>query len=332
MKKSTKNGLRSKNHQLSAHESIGSELLAASSTASTSHAEQQGILNLFQSSFPKTFDDQLMGLIQTLRGHLFNRRFAEAFNNPELSDAYAVQWAASRSLAYTDMFNRLESVLGESISAGHGETRISVVCIGGSAAELVALSHTRCFSRADVVSLSLLDGSPSIASSLKELAEQCSMGRSNIITEINGDWDALKPGAIDRVKEIVERGSEQVLICLMFTLNELYDSSVKETTRMLMDLSKQLPQGSFLMVVDSPGTYSGVNLQNGDKKGAEENRRYPMQWLLDRTLTAPKGDDTDSQWRKLVSNDSCWFRVSDGLQYPLRLENTRYQLHLYQHS
>ena len=34
-------------------------------------------------------------------------------------------------------------------------------------------------------------------------------------------------------------------------------------------------------------------------------------------------------WEKLESADSVWFRLAEGLRYPIPLENMRYQMHLY---
>ncbi|KAG9551002.1 hypothetical protein KCU79_g13535, partial [Aureobasidium melanogenum] len=85
--------------------------------------------------------------------------------------------------------------------------------------------------------------------------------------------------------------------------------------------------GSLLLVVDSPGSYSTVTLNGATQK-------YPMQWLLDHTLLSPKKNaekGTPVQWKKLVSDESRWFRLPDeDLKYPIDLENMRYQIHLYQ--
>ena len=75
-------------------------------------------------------------------------------------------------------------------------------------------------------------------------------------------------------------------------------------------------------MVDSPGSYSEVKL---GKTG--QAKRYPMKWLLDHTLLKEAGA---GKWDKLVERDSVWFRVDEKLQYPLDLENTRYQIHVYQ--
>lgn len=117
------------------------------------------------------------------------------------------------------------------------------------------------------------------------------------------------------------------IVTIMFTLNELYSTSVAKTQRLLYALTASMRPGSLLLVVDSPGSYSTVTLNGASQK-------YPMQWLLDHTLLSPKKDaptGTPAQWKKLVSDESRWFRLPDeDLRYPIDLENMRYQIHLYQ--
>ena len=136
------------------------------------------------------------------------------------------------------------------------------------------------------------------------------------------------------------------LITLLFTLNELYTTSRVRTTGLLMRLGAWAKPGTRLLVVDSPGSYATVRL-GGQKaeKGVEgkatageggEEKRYPMQWLLDHTLLGEahvgkgpaKGKGT--LWRKVLQDDSRWFRKVEGLSYPIELEDMRYQLHLYE--
>ncbi|KAH0345661.1 hypothetical protein KCU81_g4287, partial [Aureobasidium melanogenum] len=117
------------------------------------------------------------------------------------------------------------------------------------------------------------------------------------------------------------------IVTIMFTLNELYSTSVAKTQRLLYSLTASMRSGSLLLVVDSPGSYSTVTLNDATQK-------YPMQWLLDHTLLSPKKNaekGTPAQWKKLVSDESRWFRLPDeDLKYPIDLENMRYQIHLYQ--
>jgi 25S rRNA (uracil2843-N3)-methyltransferase len=122
-------------------------------------------------------------------------------------------------------------------------------------------------------------------------------------------------------------GPKSLLITLLFTLNELYTSSITQTTAFLLNLTAAAAKGTVLLVVDSPGSYSEAAVGKSLKK-------YPMQWLMDRTLLGDQvnghEDQGESEWEKLVGDESRWFRIAEGLKYSIPLENMRYQVHLYQ--
>ncbi|KAL2879507.1 hypothetical protein SGCOL_005115 [Colletotrichum sp. CLE4] len=119
---------------------------------------------------------------------------------------------------------------------------------------------------------------------------------------------------------------DPVLVTLLFTLNELYTAAgIGKTTAFLLNLTATVPLGSLLLVVDSPGSYSEAAV-------GKESKKYPMQWLMDHTLVnKPEKDSVfpGCRWEKVESNDSVWFRLADSLNYPISLENMRYQMHLY---
>jgi 25S rRNA (uracil2843-N3)-methyltransferase len=120
-------------------------------------------------------------------------------------------------------------------------------------------------------------------------------------------------------------GGIPILLTLLFTLNELYASSIGKTTAFLLSLTSAVKPGSLLLVVDSPGSYSETTV-------GTEAKKYPMHWLLDHTLLETqnsKGKESAPDWVKLVSEDSKWFRIPESLRYPIPLENMRYQMHLY---
>lgn len=130
--------------------------------------------------------------------------------------------------------------------------------------------------------------------------------------------------------------SDAALVTLMFTLNELYSTSISSTTNLLLSLTMLMRPGSLLLVVDSPGSYSTVSV--GKASSADDGstrRKYPMQWLLDHTLLESAAIATSRNiskgrpWEKLQSKESEWFRLSSELRYPVSLEDMRYQIHLY---
>ena len=116
------------------------------------------------------------------------------------------------------------------------------------------------------------------------------------------------------------------LVTILFTLNELFASSLGTTTKFLLTLTDSAQPNSMLLVVDSSGSYSEVSL-----KKDQHPKRYPMEWLLDHVLleaSKPSRKET-GKWEKVTSEGSKWFRVDRSLDYPMPLENMRYQMHLY---
>ncbi|KAF1957919.1 hypothetical protein CC80DRAFT_470019 [Byssothecium circinans] len=113
------------------------------------------------------------------------------------------------------------------------------------------------------------------------------------------------------------------LVTIMFTLNELYTTSLPLTQSFLLHLTKSLHLGAILLVVDSPGSYSTVSLNGAEK-------RYPMHWLLEYALLGTGGrDEGERGWVKVRGEVGWWFRLQEGLRYPIELENMRMQVHLY---
>lgn len=130
--------------------------------------------------------------------------------------------------------------------------------------------------------------------------------------------------------------TDAVLVTLMFTLNELYSTSISSTTNLLLSLTMLLTPGALLLVVDSPGSYSTVNIgETSSNDDGGTRKRYPMQWLLDHTLLesaaigTSKNASAERQWEKLETKESEWYRLPNELRYPVILEDMRYQLHLY---
>ena len=141
---------------------------------------------------------------------------------------------------------------------------------------------------------------------------------------------------VDQLAEILK---DTTLVTLMFTLNELYSTSMSATTNLLLAMTFLLSPGSLLLIVDSPGSYSTIAI--GKASGAsttgdaKAEKKYPMQWLLDHTLLesaaigSSRNNMQERQWEKVESCDSRWFRLPEDLRYPLDLEDMRYQVHLY---
>ncbi|KIX96379.1 uncharacterized protein Z520_07645 [Fonsecaea multimorphosa CBS 102226] len=346
---------------------------------------QQLILDAFCRAFSfKHNQIELDATIQEVKGHLFRRDFARAFAKPEYLDAYALRWSASRALGYTSIFlhddlqrvwnglaetttttpnaNASPSSRGAHLPRAAGAC--SVVCIGGGGGAEVAacaatartLQLTSCRLAVHVIDIAdwsaclsklghALSTPPTLAPFAAESGAKAANKSFTTSDEVSvrfSQHDILAIGEADFQSIMI--GAH--LCTIMFTLNELFTASIGRTTAFLLALTDTMSPGSWLLVVDSPGSYSEVKV--GSESSATEGqgeesedantkaRRYPMKWLLDHTLleVAGKTPEGKSKWRKSVSDDSRWFRLSQQqpLKYPMELENMRYQIHLYQRT
>ena len=324
-------------------------------------ALQQKCLNIFRDALLSGEDDA--AILQEVKGHLYKRDFATAFGKDEYLRVYAARWSSSRALGYIQIFDDIQ----DKILEGHNETEtLRMVCLGGGAgAELIAIAawlHEQNGedSKLSVQALfldvaawdtpfsSLYDAvdKPAILSKYASAAAKAAnvpLLSEGILKAQFQQVDVLEIG--DEKSASLYGGAD--LITLMFTLNELYSASVPKTQKMLTRITDAARPGSHLLVVDSPGSYSTVAIKgpekNGDEKsgaakkvsfgGAVTEKKYPMQWLLDHTLLGTQQkrgeEETRAKWEKVVSDDSRWFRLPEGLEYRMELENMRYQIHLY---
>ncbi|KAJ5382414.1 hypothetical protein N7517_000325 [Penicillium concentricum] len=121
-----------------------------------------------------------------------------------------------------------------------------------------------------------------------------------------------------------------VLVPIMFTLNELFSTSMPKTTGFMLKMTEILPAGAVLLVVDSPGSYSTLKLGTKGPDGEPQERNYPMKFLLDHTLlNVAKG-----KWECVYTQDSRWWRRDAvRLRYEVGegagLEDMRFQMHVY---
>ncbi|KAL4895853.1 hypothetical protein BDV59DRAFT_173273 [Aspergillus ambiguus] len=132
-------------------------------------------------------------------------------------------------------------------------------------------------------------------------------------------------------------GAATAMVTLMFTLNELFSTSMAKATGFLLRMTDLLEAGTLLLVVDSPGSYSTLKLGKGKVQGegettesAVQERKYPMKFLLDHSLLSV----ASGKWEKVLSQDSRWWRREAArLRYDVGegagLEDMRFQVHIY---
>ena len=322
--------------------------------------EQQLMLDVFRNTFKTvlTSPDEMNKTLQEIKTALFNREFDKAFGNEEHLDAYAARWSPTRALCYERVLHRATVELNlESLYPNHDPSRdatalpkeprtLRIVSVGGGAAELAAAAA---FLRGELqqtttAELVLVDSGP-----WRSVVDKLYAGLTTpppVSPYANAAAKAAAAAAgpfvpAERLSvrfeqhDVLALSAEQlaalvggddgrpVLLTLCFTLNELFTAGgLAKTTVFLGTLTAVLPVGSLLLIVDSAGSYSEVGL------GASA-RKYPMQWLMDKVLGGD-GDDRDGRrWTKLEKDESVWFRLKPGLDYPIQLENMRHQVHVH---
>jgi 25S rRNA (uracil2843-N3)-methyltransferase len=340
-----------------------SKIVIEAPVSSTPLDLQQVLLDIFKHSFAERFAADIKPLLQEVKGHLYNRDFTAAFGKNEYLETYAARWSASRALGYVDLFWDLRKKLwpehAEEVGGNHGmagnagSKRREVICLGGGAgAELVALAGVQkllssagdsedatAMTNTSVIVVDIADWSLVVEQLTKNVtrAPPLSKYASAAIQATNVPLiESESFSSSFRQDDILSADSSTLasivknatLVTLMFTLNELYSTSLPLTQKFLLNLTSSLSTGAILLVVDSPGSYSSITLNGAEKK-------YPMQWLLDHTLLNQAGDNVKekdremAKWEKIHEDESRWFRLASTLQYPIELENMRMQLHLY---
>ena len=228
------------------------------------------------------------------------------------------------------------------------QRQLRVLSIGGGAAELVALAaflnqqHAAVSAGAitlvdsgpwaDVVArlTASLTTPPPLSKYASAAARQASAAALVSAARFRPTFVRQDALALGRSRLAALAGDAPLLVTMLFTLNELFTAGgVGKTTALLLALTCAAPAGSLLLVVDSPGSYSEASVGGAGAGG--EKRRYPMQWLLDRILLGTRREPVGGRrWTKLEARESVWFRLADELlDYPIPLENMRYQMHLY---
>ena len=286
-------------------------------------AVQQLLLDVFKNAFPIRLGDDLPELRETLqqvKGYLFKRDFKQAFGNEKFLEAYAVRWSPSRALGYADIFNDvLEKyvTLDTDENGTNSQSNLQVTCIGGGGgAEIVALAGALrmlqrsgasdssleehgVLNKSNLTSLTInvldiaswsavtdklfvsLTNAPPLSpyASVAAKAKSRPLASPTVFSTSFNQKDVLSLSSSD----IKAKVADCALLTLLFTLNELYSTDVRSTQVLLLNLTNSMRSGSLLLVVDSPGSYSEVEL-NGNKN------RYPMHWLLDHTLLEHTSD------------------------------------------
>ncbi|KAF7503573.1 hypothetical protein GJ744_003601 [Endocarpon pusillum] len=310
---------------------------------------QQLMLNVFREALPIPADSNLRQIIQVVKSHLYNRDFASAFSAEQLLNVYALRWSASRALAYADIFVEFDVKhrwLGDRITNVPDQAQdpglAQILCVGGAAgAEIVALAaigNIFPMLQLSITAVDVADWSPVLSKLTATVTKPPVLSQYASAAKVDANRALIAPERFHvefKQHDILECSVEQLrllvaessLVTIMFTLNELFSASTAKTTAFLLNLTEIMKPNSWLLVVDSPGSYSEVTLGKGNGP-----KRYPMKWLLDHTLQDLAGSEDNGigKWKKQEADDSKWFRLDDKLRYHVELESMRYQFYVYQ--
>ena len=265
---------------------------------------QQLLLNIFRNSFAEILASDIGPVLQEIKRHLYNRDFATAFGKDSYLEAYAARWSPSRALGYLHIFWEMreffyvnenseekKSLAGQSEAEAVERSRKKVVCLGGGAgAEIVALAALQSllcnldeedgakqrFVEIETLAIDIADWAgvvkkldeaittPPPLSKYASAAVQAAShalihpGDIKISFEQQDIFTACSIGALSPLKDAN-------IVTLLFTLNELYSTSLSATQQFLLGMTEILSPGSILLVVDSPGSYSSVTLNGAEK-------------------------------------------------------------------
>ncbi|EFX01357.1 ylr063wp-like protein [Grosmannia clavigera kw1407] len=309
-----------------------------------SFSQQQRLLDVFAAALrPTLASPQLAAALQAVKRALFERDFAGAFlggtggpadggiadggtreaggnahiHTPPPLDAYAARWSPTRALCYAAILSS-PLVLQRWQANTTAKQPLRMVALGGGAAETVAFGALLADGLVDAGPgpdrghIVLVDSAP-WSSVVQKLCAAMTM------TTATTD-DLRQPSPLIHPSDRLAVDVRQLDILQLFTAGGL---GAAAAFLLRMTAATAAAPGTLLLVVDSPGSYAETTV-------GTQARRYPMRWLLDKILLQ---DASDAQlgpaWTRLHQDDSIWLRLPPALVYPIRLEDMRYQIHLY---
>jgi 25S rRNA (uracil2843-N3)-methyltransferase len=330
---------------------------------------QQLILDIFRVTFPASqeFAD-LNPLLSQINEALLQGSYETAFRTEESREGYAIRWSPSRALVYANVLEQVCHEHGdgpwvEQLLGDDGDAPTKVLCFGGGAADVMAMAGVLRYRRADAA------GKPSAASSPSSLPPNPlfdlhlidAADWSGVISKLTTglatppelskyasaaararNASFLSPQALrtkctqTQVLDLTQKDLRSMidpdvtLVTLLFTLNDLYTTSIRRATSFILKLSATVPKGCLLLVVDA---HNASSTADGIEDAQAET--YPMSWLMDKALLpnqvmvedelVPKRD-----WEKIMGDTNRLFKFpKKGLSYPAGLENLKMQVHLF---
>jgi len=282
----------------------------------------QAILNIIKTAcFEHISNDSFETILQKIKTHFYNREYDAIFSEPKYLPIYTTAYAPSRALAYNELFTSYPSLM-EILATPNAY----IYCMGsGAGSEVVGLTCANLSASTnenqglEIHCQDYADYNEVQASLVKTMKEQWNIQDSRIKYSTSVA-DVLKNDTVDGMT-VDQHISKATLVTAMFLMNELFTMSKKETVQLITRLVKNLPKGSFFLLVDSAGSFSNLNVNNseGDTK---------------KTIMIYQLIDMIKSFDILIKDDAVWYRLPNEkvqpLHYPTKLNNMRYFLRLYQ--
>ncbi|KAL2916970.1 hypothetical protein HK105_203402 [Polyrhizophydium stewartii] len=304
-------------------------------------APQQALLAVVADAFADTISrEDLPHQLRQIKDLFLQRDFTTLFTSAALLPVYAAEYIPGRALCYRDIFLRI-APLRDVLRAGG-----RIVCLGaGNGAEILGIASALHGMRPDASPLAVHaqdlssygDVVPSLVASIRKTL---GLGETDLVVETSVA-DLLDRRAVaESVAPLVAAAS---LVTAAFVLNELLATSKSGFAALVSSLLTSLAPGSLLLVIDSAGSFSEVTLggssggaaaatpSGADAASAQASAELQSQSrAAARTYMAFDLLDAIKALRVVESYDAIWYRFDKRLTFPLKLNNMRYFLRLYQ--
>ncbi|KAK9722370.1 hypothetical protein K7432_002718 [Basidiobolus ranarum] len=267
---------------------------------------EQEILNMIQIACNDSFQlPDFRETLQNIKSLFYVRDYDGVFSVPEHLPVYTAQYIPARALCYYNLFStepELQAILSR---------KSHLYCMGaGTGSELVGISAAMLHAPSE--KQEIVCHTQDIADWSKVLEDlEVTMRNRWDLQENHLKCEFSMGSVLETTPQLEEQFQKADLITAMFVMNELFVTK-KRAMDMISLLIKNMRKGSHLLIVDSAGSFS--NLQVGE-------RTYMIYMLF---------DALKNHFAPVISDNARWYRYPSHLRYPLDLNNMRYFVRLYE--
>ncbi|BFZ58217.1 hypothetical protein PYCC9005_005279 [Savitreella phatthalungensis] len=283
--------------------------------------------------------------LQSIKGYFFRREYDQVFNDAELAKIYALRYMPSRALAYAQLFQdkpildllyppvevnqRLRPSERKQLKQQEAQIHESrqirrITAVGaGVGSELCALQLLHQFVADEEANAQQEDEDDSLPTRLNvdlQLDVVDYADYETFLVEL-GENDDNGPVVNYHRQSVLEWSSSPEfatllsrthLLTFMFVFNELFAASKTKTMALIGACLKFLPVGAHVLLVESAGDLSEVQLAGGDAG-----------------VMVYKFWDHLPGFEQVYGLDRRWYRVDKQLRYSLDMENVAYFARVY---